>query len=73
MSLRTTVERIKILEAEKKNLLAEIEVLKKTADEKAVALETEVGQLREEVKSMKILLNNPEPNKEPVQTNKIKI
>ena len=73
MSLKSTVEKIKILETEKKNLLAEIEALKKTADAKAVALETEVGQLREEVKSIKILLNNPEPNKEPVQTNKIKI
>ena len=73
MSLKLTIEKIRSLETEKKNLLAEIEALKKTADAKAVALETEVVQLREEVKSVRILLNNPEPSKEPVQTNKIKI
>jgi hypothetical protein len=50
-SLKNTIEKIKILEAEKKNLLAEIEGLKKIADAKAVALETEVGTLRDEVKS----------------------
>ena len=61
-SLKTTIEKIKSLEAEKKNLLVEIEGLKKMADAKAVALENEVGALRDEVKSLKVLMNTPEPS-----------
>jgi len=60
-SLKNTIEKIKTLEAEKKNLLVEIEGLKKIADEKAVALESEVGVLRDEVKSLKTLVG-PEPS-----------
>ncbi len=60
MSLKTTIEKIKALEVEKKNLLVEIEGLKKIADTKAMALENEVGALREEVKSLKILVNGSE-------------
>ncbi len=71
MSLKTTIEKIKNLEAEKKNLLLEIEGLKKMADAKAISLESEVGALRDEVKSLKILINGSEPNTE--QVNKIKI
>ena len=55
-SLKNTVEKIKTLEAEKKNLLVEIEGLKKIADAKAVALESEVGVLRDELKSLKTLV-----------------
>jgi uncharacterized protein (UPF0335 family) len=69
-SLKATIEKIKTLEAEKKTLLAEIEGLKKMADAKAVALETEVGALRNEVKSLKVLMNVPEP---PSTPNKIQI
>jgi hypothetical protein len=61
-SLKNTIDKIKNLEAEKKNLLLEIEALKKVADAKAVALESEVGLLRDEVKSLKILMNGSEPN-----------
>ena len=68
-SLKTTIEKIKTLEAEKKNLLVEIEGLKKMADAKAVALESEVGALRDEVKSLKVLMNGSEPNAQ----NKIQI
>ena len=68
-SLKNTIEKIKTLEAEKKNLLVEIEGLKKMADAKAVALESEVGALRDEVKSLKILMNGSEPNAQ----NKIQI
>jgi uncharacterized protein (UPF0335 family) len=71
MSLRSTIEKIKNLEAEKKNLLLEIEGLKKTADAKAIALESEVGTLRDEVKSLKALINGSEPSTE--QANNIKI
>ena len=60
MSLKTTIEKIRTLEVEKKNLLVEIEGLKKKADTKAMALENEVGALREEVKSLKILVNGSE-------------
>jgi hypothetical protein len=60
VSLKTTIEKIKALEVEKKNLLVEIEGLKRIADTKAMALENEVGALREEVKSLKILVNGSE-------------
>jgi hypothetical protein len=55
-SLKNTIEKIKTLEAEKKSLLVEIEGLKKIADAKAVALESEVGVLRDELKSLKTLV-----------------
>jgi hypothetical protein len=71
MSLKETIEKIKTLEAEKKNLLVEIEGLKKMADAKAVALESEVGALRVEVRSLKVLINGSEPSAD--QVNKIKI
>jgi hypothetical protein len=64
-SLKSTIEKIKMLESEKKNLLVEIEGLKKIADAKAATLESEVGLLRDEVKSLKVLVG-PEasaPNK----------
>ncbi len=55
-SLKDTVEKIKNLENEKKNLLLEIEALKKRADAKATELESEVATLREEAKSLKNLM-----------------
>lgn len=66
-SFKSTVERIKALESERRNLLLEIEELKKMADSKANALEHEVSDLREEVKSLRILLSSdqPEPEFEP--------
>jgi len=59
-SLRNVVERLKTLETERKNLLLEIEELKKMADSKAKALESEVSMLREEVKSLRVLLGAEE-------------
>jgi uncharacterized coiled-coil DUF342 family protein len=67
-SLKNTVEKIKSLEAEKKNLLAEIEGLKKMADAKAITLESEVGALRDEVKSLKTLVGA-----EPITQNKMQL
>jgi uncharacterized protein (UPF0335 family) len=61
-SLKNTIEKIKTLEAEKKNLLAEIEGLKKIADAKAVTLENEVGVLRDELKSLKTLVGPESSN-----------
>jgi hypothetical protein len=55
-SLKETIEKIKNLEVEKKNLLLEIDELQKTADAKAVALEQEIAMLREEAKSLKLLM-----------------
>lgn len=55
-SLRIITEKIKTLDAEKNNLLLEIEELKKLAESKTKALESEVGMLREEVESLRTLL-----------------
>ena len=63
-SLRNVVERLKTLETERKNLLLEIEELKKMADSKAKALESEVNMLREEVKSLRVLLGAEETEPE---------
>lgn len=59
-NFKTTVERIKALEAERKNLLVEIEELKRMAEAKAKALESEITMLRDEVKSLKFLLGGEE-------------
>jgi uncharacterized protein (UPF0335 family) len=56
-SFKSTVERIRALETERKNLLLEIEELKKMADAKAKALESEITMLRDEVKSLRLLLS----------------
>jgi chromosome segregation ATPase len=60
-TLKTTVDRIKSLEEEKRNLLLEIESLRKQADTRANTLENEVGALREEIKSLKIIVSGPKP------------
>lgn len=60
MSLKNTIEKIRVLEAEKNSLLAEIENLKKLADARANSLESEVGALRDEVKSLKQLVGQTE-------------
>jgi hypothetical protein len=59
-NFKTTIERIKALEAERKNLLLEIDELKRMADAKAKALESEINMLRDEVKSLRILLSGEE-------------
>ncbi|MEM3700866.1 MAG: hypothetical protein QXL57_08410 [Candidatus Bathyarchaeia archaeon] len=63
-NLKSLVEKIKSLETERKNLLLEIEELRKMADAKAKALESEISMLREEVKSLRILLGAEEPEVE---------
>jgi hypothetical protein len=55
-TLKNIVERLRKLETERNSLLLEIDELKKMADAKAKALESEVGMLREELKSLKVLL-----------------
>jgi uncharacterized protein YlxW (UPF0749 family) len=55
-SLKSVIERLRTLESERNSLLLEIDELKKIADTKAKALESEVTMLREELKSLKVLL-----------------
>jgi len=59
-TLRNLRERIKTLEAERANLLLEIEELKKAAESRVSALESEISMLREEVKSLRELLGYEE-------------
>jgi uncharacterized protein (UPF0335 family) len=60
-NLKSIIEKIRSLEEEKKNLVLEIEELKKLSEAKATALESEVNALREEVKSLKTLMTELEP------------
>jgi len=60
-TFKNIIEKIKSLETERRSLLLEIEELKKMADSKASALENEVSMLREEVKSLRLLLGTGEP------------
>jgi uncharacterized protein (UPF0335 family) len=55
--IKGTIEQIRTLESERQNLLLEIEELKKMADAKARALESEISMLRDEVKELRLLLS----------------
>ncbi|RJS77286.1 hypothetical protein CW667_03800 [Candidatus Bathyarchaeota archaeon] len=50
--------------------MLEIEELKKVADAKAKALESEISMLREEVKSLRVLLGVEETEPEPEKKKK---
>jgi len=69
-SFKNIVEKIRTLENERKNLLLEIEELKKMADAKAKALESEIDMLRDEVKSLRTLLSGEEQETELGQKKK---
>jgi len=58
--LRDLRKKIEVLENEKVSLLAEVENLKKAAEAKASKLESEVNNLRDEVKALKELLGETE-------------
>jgi len=60
--IKSAVERVKALESERRNLLLEVEELKKMADAKAKALESEINMLRDEVKELRLLLGGEEVN-----------
>lgn len=62
-SLKSTVEKLKNLEAEKLSLLAEIEDLKRLAEAKSDTLESEIAALREEINSLKEVI---EPQEQPL-------
>lgn len=55
--IKGTVEQIRALESERQNLMLEIDELKKMADAKAKALESEINMLRDEVKELRLLLS----------------
>jgi CHASE3 domain sensor protein len=70
-NIKNKVEQIRSLEAERGNLLLEIEELKKMADAKAKALESEINMLRDEVKELRLLLSG-EDNDEDIDHKKRK-
>jgi hypothetical protein len=57
-------EKINTLETERASLIVEIENLKKVAESKVDALESEVGMLRSEAKSLRDLLGYKEEEKQ---------
>ena len=59
-NIKSTIEQIRALETERQNLLLEIEELKKMADAKARALESEINMLQDEVKELRLLLSGDE-------------
>jgi hypothetical protein len=61
--VRITIEKIRSLQTEKKNLLLEIEKLDIMSESKATALESEVNALENKAKSLKTL-TSPEPSAE---------
>jgi uncharacterized protein YlxW (UPF0749 family) len=69
-NLKSTAERIRQLENERRNLLLEIEELRKMADSKAKALESEVSMLKEEVRSLRMILSPGDVEPEPDSSKK---
>jgi len=63
-NFKSVAERLRTLDTERKNLLLEIEELKKMADSKAKALESEVNMLKEEVRSLRVILGAGETEPE---------
>ena len=63
-SLKSTVDKLKNLEAEKLSLLAEVEELKRIAEAKSNALANEIGSLREEINSLKNLIGSEKPQEQ---------
>jgi len=59
-TLRNLREKLTKLESERASLIAEIEELKKAAENRASRLESEIATLREEVRSLKQLLSSAE-------------
>jgi len=59
-TLKTLREKMRTFEADRADLMSEIEILKKDAESRVDALEDEVNQLREEVRSLRELLGSAE-------------
>ncbi len=60
-TLKELREKIQALETERARLMVEVESLRKAAETRVVTLEGEVGQLREEAKSLRDLLAVSKP------------
>lgn len=60
LTLRNLRDKIKTLETERANLMIEIDNLRKVAESRVTALDSEVNMLREEVKSLRDLLGYSE-------------
>jgi hypothetical protein len=71
-NIKNTVDQIRSLESERGNLLLEIEELKKMADAKAKALESEINMLRDEVKELRLLLTGEDNDEEDLDRKKRK-
>jgi hypothetical protein len=69
-NFKSVIERLRTLENERKNLLLESEELRKMADSRADALQNEVTMLKEDVRSLRMLLGADEPEPDPVQKKK---
>ncbi len=63
-SFKDMIQKLRNLQAERKSLITEIDELKELAAAKATDLENEVAALRDEIKSLKILMNMSEPDPE---------
>jgi uncharacterized protein YaaN involved in tellurite resistance len=66
-TLENVAKKIRSLEDERRNLMLEIEELKKIAESRTKALETEIGMLREQVRALRMLVGagEPEPETDP--------
>lgn len=64
LTLKNLREKIKTLETERANLMLEIDNLRKVAESRVNALDSEVSMLREEVKSLRDLLGYSEERSE---------
>lgn len=71
-NIKSLAERLRALETERRNLLLEVEELRKMADARAKALESEISMLREEVKSLRMLLGAEEPEETEIGKKKKK-
>ncbi len=60
-SLKNTVDKLKNLESEKLNLLAEIEELKRIAEAKSNVLASDIAALKEEINSLRALMGAEKP------------
>jgi CHASE3 domain sensor protein len=69
-TLKSISERIRTLEVERRELLLEIDRLKRMADGKVDALEKEIAMLRDEAKSLRALLSGEEIAAESGQKNR---
>ena len=64
INLKSSIDKLENLEAEKQSLLSEVENLKKIVDAKANTLANEIATLREEINALKTIVDPPQPSVE---------